>query len=205
MIAFHQVSCEGGVEIFHWGVDGKNPQTWSFHWILQTATKNIRQRTPHRKPSKTYSCLVSFQQEPKEATKPTPSPPEGWLIEVDLKVVIDEQWGRCRSKIIESCIFSSATWKPVGILIWSKCRMDGHIQLWWCNSWVDMITHPAEWRSFSIFKWFFIEISNPLFNHALGLPISSTTFAGFRRMQIVEASDSEAEWVFDGMITWLRV
>lgn len=72
----------------NWGVDGKKPQTWSFHWILQTATKKYQaEKTTesHRKPSKSYSRLGSFQQEPKEATKPTPSPPEGWLIKVDLQ------------------------------------------------------------------------------------------------------------------------
>jgi len=88
MIAFHQVSCEGGVEIFHWGVDGN--KTTDMEFSLDSADSNKKYQAEktiesHRKPSKTYSRLGSFQQEPKEAAKPTPSPPEGWLIEVDLK------------------------------------------------------------------------------------------------------------------------
>jgi len=80
MIAFHQVSCEGGVEIFHWGVDGN--KTTEMEFSLDSADSNKKYQAEktiesHRKPSTTYSRLGSFQQEPKEAAKPTPSPPEG--------------------------------------------------------------------------------------------------------------------------------
>lgn len=94
--------------------------------------------------------------------------------------------GRCRSKIIESCISCSATW-----ICWNSHLIQ--VPNGWSFStlmvqFLGRHDHSPSWMKVFSFR-FSLKYRTP----------TQPCFkpGGFRRMQIVEASDSEAEWVLD--------